>query len=68
MRWVLFIVVNGLGRFDELRAGAEWLARIQVPVKAREIAAGNLNPDFMAGQKSVACHPQVDFITVNLAG
>ncbi len=57
MRWAFFIVVNGLCRLDELGPGAERLARIQIPVETRKIAAGYLDSDFMLGQKSVACHP-----------
>ena len=49
MRGTFFIVVNGLCRLDELRAGTKRLARIQVPVEAGEIAAGYLDSDFMPG-------------------
>ena len=61
-------MVNNLRRLDEFCADAKRLARIQIPVEAREIAAGYLDSDFMPGQKSVACYPQVDLVTINLAG
>ena len=64
---MFFIMVNFLGRLDELGASAKRLARIQIPVETRKIAAGYLDSDFMAGQKSVACHPQVNLVTINLA-
>jgi len=68
MRGAFFIVVNGLSRLDELGTFSKRLARVQVPVEAREIAAGYLDSDFVAGQESIACHPQVDLVTINLAG
>jgi hypothetical protein len=67
MGWAFFIVVNGLRGLDELCAGAEGPGSVQVPVEAREIAAGDFDSDFMAGQKGVACHPQIDFVTINFA-
>jgi hypothetical protein len=68
MRRVFFVVVNGLCRLDELRADAKWLACIQISVESWEIAAGDFDPDFMAGQKGVARNPQVYLVAINLAG
>ena len=65
---MVVIVVDSLCCLDHLCAGAEGLGRIKVAVKAGEIAAGYLNSYFVAGQEHVACNPEVDLVTVNLAG
>jgi hypothetical protein len=65
---MVLIVIDDLACPGHLGAGAGRLGRIEVAVKAGEIAAGYLNSHFVAGQESVACHPEVNFVTINPAG
>ena len=65
---MVLIVIDSLRCLEHFCASAEGIRRIKIAVKAGEIAAGYLNSYFVAGQESVACDPEVDFITINLAG
>ena len=65
---MLFIMVNGLRGLDEPCACAERLACVKISVESREIAAGDLDSDFVAGKENVSCHPHVYFVTINSAG
>ena len=65
---MFIVMVNGLCSFNELCACAERPARVEISVEPREITAGYLDSDFVAGQEGVARYPNVDFVTINPAG
>ena len=67
MRGVFVIVVDGLCRLYPLSADAERFAGIEISVETGEIAAGDFDSDFVAGQKGIARYPEIDFVTVKLA-
>jgi len=44
----------------------DFLARIQIPIKSREIAAGNLQAKRVAAQEHIAGGPEIEFDFVRL--
>src|SRR5262249_39514867 len=58
-RRMLGIVINGLLGLYHSRAAERFLARIQIPVEAREIAAGNVDANAMASFEDIAGSPQI---------
>ena len=61
------IVKDGVGSVAPLGGSGRGFARVQVAIEAREIAAGNLQADAMAGAKNVAGGPEIDGEGVDLA-
>src|SRR6202140_5582698 len=61
------VVVNDVGCFHHLRPPRLILARIQVSIKSREVAAGNLEPQFVSGQEDIARRPQINADVINLS-
>ena len=61
---MILIVENSIFRFDHARGAGLEFAGIQVSVEAREIAAGDFEAKFMAGQENVAggVHFNFDFV------
>jgi len=65
---VLRVVTDGLGGFLHFRVGAERMAGVRIAVEAGEVAAGNLDPNLVAGQENVARDPKVDLVAIDLPG
>jgi hypothetical protein len=60
--------------YDRLRSGhhfgirPEWLSGVGIPIKARGIAAGNVDANSVPELDLIAGHPQVDFERLDLSG
>jgi len=65
---MVFVVVNGVGGFDELRIGGGGFAGVEVAVEAREVARRDFEANAVAFEEDVAGGPEVDFVFVDLAG
>ena len=50
----------------EIRAIARAFSRVQIAIEAREVAAGNFEPDPMPLQKHIAGRPEIDLVLVDL--
>ncbi len=61
-------VQNRVCGLHEVRIVGAAFAGVQVAIEAREVAAGDFEPDPMALQKDVAGGPEVDLVLVDLAG
>ena len=59
-------MIDDLLRFLDARPGRRVFPGIQIPVKAGEVAAGDLQTDAVTGQKHVARRPHVDVVLVHL--
>ena len=60
-------MVDEVGGSNHVRSTALILARIQVSIKSREVAAGNLEPQFVSGQENIAGCPKIDADVIDLA-
>jgi len=54
-RGMLAVVINGVRRLHHARGVALVFSGIQVPVEAREVAAGYFQTQLMPGQKHIRC-------------
>ena len=62
------VVENGLAGGQQLRVRAEGLPAIGVAVEAREVAAGNLQPNAVPATEHVAGHPEIHLQARGLPG
>jgi len=62
------VVEDAVGGLHYRGVGARVFAAIQVAVEAGEVAAGDLDADFVALEKDVAGGPEIDLVLVDLAG
>src|SRR5438552_10658947 len=53
------VVINHVRGFDHSRRAGLLFSRVQVAVEAREVAAGNLQPQFVPCEKHIARRPQI---------
>ena len=67
MRWILLIVVDRLPGLLDLGAGAQGQARVLVAGVAGEVAAGDLQPQPVAGLEHHARLPEADRVPVDPA-
>src|SRR5690348_15114775 len=67
-RTMIAIVIDRLVRADRARRGDNIFAGVQIPIETREVAAGNVQPDPVAGLEDVRRCPQVDRVLIDLAG
>ena len=56
-RRMRLVVINHVGGFDHARGAGLFFARIHVSVEAREIAAGDFQPQLMPRQEHIAGSP-----------
>ena len=63
---MLTVVIHGLRRFSQLRLIGNRPAGIRIAIKAREVAAGNLQPHAMSLQENIAGDSGVDRYLVGL--
>ena len=68
MRPVTVIVIDGLGRDLHLRTLAQGISGVQVSGEAREVAAGNLQPDAASRLKLPTRLPDLDWDLVDPSG
>src|SRR5258705_9768727 len=61
------VMIDSLPGFHHSRSAKCLLTRIQIPVEAREIAAGDVDPDAMSGFEDVTRRPQIDRVLVDPA-
>ena len=64
---MLGVMINRLSGFQHSRSAERPLTRIQIPIEAREIAAGNVDADAMRGFEDIARRPQINRVFVNPA-
>lgn len=62
MRWMVGVMEDAVNRRLILVSGfaGDHATGVAVPVKTREVAARNLQPDAVPGQKYIRRSPQVD--------
>src|SRR6266849_6083212 len=58
-RRMRLVMINDIRRFDHARGAGLLFAGVQVAVEAREIAAGNFEPQLVAREENIARGPQV---------
>src|SRR6266849_1850394 len=61
-----FVVVDDVCCFDHVRSTRLILTGIQVSIKSREVAAGNLEPQLVSWQENITCRPKVYVNVINL--
>lgn len=61
-------MVDDVGCFDHVRSTPLILSGIQVSIKSREVAAGNLEPQFVSWQENIARRPQIYANVIDLPG
>ena len=66
-RRVLWTVVDRLKRGDRLAGSTDRLSRVEIPVEAREVAAGYLDPNRVSLLEHVARRAKVDGELVQVA-
>lgn len=66
-RWMLSIVINRIGRRDEMLCSRGLFPGIQVAIKAWEIAAGDFQAKHVSLLKDIAGCPEIEIEFVNLA-
>ena len=64
---VLCVVINLLVRSHHARGMEGPLTGIQIAIKPREVAAGNVEPNPMAPLEKITCRPQEDRVVVHVA-
>ena len=63
-----FVVVNDVSGFNRPRSARLILAGIQVSIKSWEVAAGNLDPQFVPSQKYIARRPKIHADVIDRPG
>src|SRR6266481_5237341 len=66
-RRMRLVMINDIRRFDHARGAGLLFAGVQVAIEAREIAAGNFQPQLVAGEENIARGPQVHGDVIRLA-
>src|SRR5687767_11811104 len=66
-RWALGVVIDRLIRLDHLGRSERRLARVEVAIEAREVAAGYVDSNSVSGLEDVARSPQINRVFVDLA-
>ena len=61
------VVIDGVGGFDPTQSAFWILASVEVPIEAREVAAGNLQAQAMSGKKDIAGGPHVDSELIDIS-
>src|SRR5439155_22980873 len=59
------VAVNRLRRVRAFGVHAEWVSRVWVAIKPREVAAGDFQTDAMALFEEVAGDPQIDSVLLD---
>src|SRR5579863_4841554 len=67
-RWMLLIVQHGVRGGYKPASVLDFLARVQVSIKTREIAAGNLQSERVPVQENIAGGPEVECNFICLTG
>jgi hypothetical protein len=61
------VVIDRLIRLYNLCRAERRLARVEVAIEAREVAAGDVDANFVSGLEDVARRPQINRVFVDLA-
>jgi hypothetical protein len=61
-------MVDDVCCFDHVRSTRLILTGIQVTIKSREVAAGNLEPQFVSWQENIARRPKIYANVIDLPG
>ena len=61
------VMIDSLLGFHHSRSAERLLTRIQIPIEAREIAAGDVDADAMRGFEDIARRPQINRVFMDLA-
>lgn len=61
-------MVDDVGCFDRARSECLISTRVQVSIKSREVAAGNLEPQFVTYLKDIVCRPKIHADVIDIPG
>src|SRR4051794_11934487 len=67
MRWARLIMKDLIVRWDGIGGGfsGDRAAGVCIAIEAREVAAGNIDPNTVAGAKHIRCGDQIDMQLVD---